>query len=55
MKKGTSTHVYSCSFGGIFINFSSEKLLISMKGIKICLYCTESCKYENAVKEKDFS
>ena len=35
MKKETSTHVYSCSFGGIFINFSSEKLLISMKGIKI--------------------
>ena len=53
MKKETSTQIFSCSFCEIFIYFSSERLLLSMKGTKNCLYCGESCKYVSTVKKKD--
>ena len=43
--------VHSVKF---FIYFSSKRLLLSMKGTKNCLYCRESCKYDSAVKKKDF-
>ena len=50
MKKETPTQVYS--FCEIFINFSSERLLLSMKETtKNCSYCRESCKYDSTVNE----
>ena len=54
MKNETPTHGFSCSFCEIlyFIIFSSERLLLSMKGTKNCLFCRGSCKYGSAVKKE---
>ena len=54
MKNKTPTHGFSCSFCEIlyFIIFSSERLLLSMKGTKNCLFCRGSCKYGSAVKKE---
>ena len=51
MKKETPTQGFFCSFCETFINFSPQRLLLSMKGTKNCLYCRESCKYYTTVKK----
>ena len=57
MKKETPTQVSSSALCEIFINFSSERLLLSMK-LKIA-YIVEgmliSGKYNSTLKKKDFS
>ena len=35
----------------MFLNVSTQQLLLSMEGTKNCLYCRESSKYDTAVKK----
>ena len=37
--------IFSCWFCEILKKFSSDRLLLFMKGTKNCLYCKESCMY----------
>ena len=55
MKKETSGQVFSRSFCEIFINISSQELLLSMKGTKNSLHRRECSKYDTTVKMKYFS
>ena len=36
----------------MFLNVSTQQLLLSMEGTKNCLYWTESSKYDTAVKKR---
>ena len=54
MKKETPTQVFCCLFCEIFVYFSNERLLLSMKGTKKLLYCRESGKYDSTLKKKYF-